>query len=469
MKGATMQGEEICWADAGAIAEAVQNGAVSAENVTAAILERIATIDKKLNAFVTVCAEEALNAARGVDAKRASGKALGPLAGVPVSLKDIILTKDIRTTAGSRLLETFVPDEDALLVSRLKAADAVIIGKTTTPEFCNKTVSDSPLTGETRNPWDLTRTPGGSSSGSAAAVAAGMGPLSIGTDGGGSIRLPAALCGVVGFKPTFGTVPSWPSIPCWDLLGHTGPMARSVADIQRVMAVIGGADPLDRETQIAWKKAPRGKPRVAWARTLDKLRPEPEVARALDAVVGVAKRHAKSCVETTVNWTDPDQQFRVIVLSDIAAALGDKLASEDNRAAMDPMLIQMIEFGQTLKGSDVARAFAWRRAFSRQVLALFENVDILIVPTTPVTAFDLGMLGPRVISGEKTSPYALFNWTWPFNATGQPALSLPVFNDGALPAGIQIIGRPGEDERVLAFARELETQLDSGRTRRPQI
>ncbi len=464
-----MQGEEICWADAGAIAEAVQNGAILAETVATAVLERIAAVDKKLNAFVTVCADEALNAARAVDAKRGGGGALGPLAGVPVSLKDIVLTKDIRTTAGSRLLETFVPDEDALLVSRLKAADAVIIGKTTTPEFCHKTITVSPLTGETRNPWDLSRTPGGSSGGSAAAVAAGMGPLSIGTDGGGSIRLPAALCGVVGFKPTFGAVPSWPSIPCWDLLGHTGPLARSVADIQRVMAVIGGADPLDRETQIAWKKAPRAKPRVAWARTLDNLQAEPGVARALDEVVNAAKRNAKSCSEVSVNWVDADQQFRVIVLSDIAAALGDKLASAENRGAMDPTLIQMIEFGQTLKGSDVARAFAWRRAFSRQVLALFQDFDLLIVPTTPVTAFDLGMLGPRVIAGEKTSPYAWFNWTWPFNATGQPALSLPVFNEGALPAGIQIIGRPGEDERVLAFARELEPQLKSGSRCRPQI
>ncbi|MGE8940420.1 amidase [Leptospira interrogans] len=456
-----MRPEEVSWASTGAIAEAVHSGEISAESVIDATLQQITAMDPKLNAFVTVCADDARMAARAIDARRTEGAPLGALAGVPVSLKDIILTAGIRTTAGSRLKETYVPDQDAVVVSRLKAADAIIIGKTTTPEFCHKTVTDSPLTGTTRNPWDLERTPGGSSGGSAVAVAAGMGPVSLGTDGGGSIRLPAALCGVVGFKPTFGLVPQWPAIPGWDLLGHTGPLARCVADIDLTIRVIAGADPHDPDSRVVQVKPPRGKPRVAWARSLDDLEPEPSVQSVLSTVIAAAKRQSARLDEVTLNWSDPDQQFRIIVLSEFAAAFGDKVSSDADRSLMDPGLIQMIEFGQTFKGADLAHALAWKRSFSRRVLTWFQDYDLLIIPTAPVTAFPLGSSGPRMISGRKTSPHAWFNWTWPFNVTGQPALSMPIIADDGLPAGIQIIGRPGEDALVMGFARHLERSLGS--------
>lgn len=454
-----MRPEEVSWASAGVIAEAVRSGEISAEAVVEATLEQIKTADPTLNAFVTVCADESRATARAIDARRAQGAPLGPMAGVPVSLKDIILTEGIRTTAGSRLKETWVPDQDSVIASRLKAADAIIIGKTTTPEFCHKTVTDSPLTGVTRNPWDLERTPGGSSGGSAVAVAAGMGPISIGTDGGGSIRLPAALCGVVGFKPTFGLVPQWPAIRGWDLLGHAGPLARCVSDVELAMRVIAGADPHDPDSRVAQVKSPRSKPRVAWARSLDDLEPEPVVGTALSKVVAAAKGQSSRIEEVTLNWSDPDQQFRVIVLSEFAAAFAEHLATDADRALMDPGLIQMAEYGQTFTGADLANALAWKRAFSGRILTWFENYDLLIVPTAPVTAFPLGISGPRTICGRKTSPHAWFNWTWPFNITGQPAISLPIAANEALPAGIQIIGRPGEDTLVLSFARQLESIL----------
>ncbi|MCL4767556.1 MAG: amidase [Hyphomicrobiaceae bacterium] len=456
-----MTEEEMSWAGAGAIVEAVRAGEVSAADVVGAILTRISGLDSVLRAFVTVCGEEALAAARAADARRPRGQSLGLLDGVPVSIKDIILTQGIRTTAGSRLQETYVPDIDALVVARLKQAGAIVIGKTATPEYCHKTVTDSPLTGETRNPWDLNRTPGGSSGGSAVAVAAGMGPVSIGTDGGGSIRLPAALCGVAGLKPTTGMVPQWPVTPGWDLLGQTGPLARSVADLQRVMQVIAGPDPRDPDSLFEATKLPRGRPRVAWARSLDDLEAEPDVGSALSATVAAARRISNRLDGVVLNWSDPDQQFRVIACSDLASALGYRLASERDRGAMDPTLVQMLEFGQGLTGSDLARALRWRRMFAARVLTWFQDYDVLIVPTAPVSAFTLGTLGPRIISGRKTSPFAWFNWTWPFNVTGQPALSLPVVSAAELPVGIQIIGRRGEDALVMSFAQQLEKRLRS--------
>lgn len=461
-----MHGEEICWADAGEIVEAVRAGKLTATEVVTAVLQRIEKYDSLLRAFVTVCADDALAAARAADARRSKGEVLGPLDGVPVSIKDIILTKGVRTTAGSRLQADYEPDVDAIVVERLKAAGAIIIGKTTTPEFCHKTITTSPLTGETLNPWDLNRTPGGSSGGSAVALAAGMGPISIGTDGGGSIRLPAALCGIVGLKPTTGLVPQWPTIPGWDLLGHTGPMARSVSDIRLVMDCIAGPDTRDPESLIRPHDEPQRPFRVAWARSLDQLEPEADVAEALEEAVAAANICAGHLDEVRLNWSDPDQQFRVIVLSDLLSALGDKLETAD-REVMDPTLIQMLEFARSLSGSDLARALRWRRLFSARILTWFRDYDILIVPTAPVTAFPLGIIGPRVIAGKKTSPHAWFGWTWPFNATGQPALSLPVIRESSLPVGIQIVGRPGADSMVIAFAEQLEKRLRSNR--RPEL
>lgn len=462
-----MHGEEICWAEAGMIVDAVRDGRISAEEVVHTVLKRIDQLNGVLRAFVTVCGDEAIAAARAADVRRRKGQTLGPLDGVPVSIKDIILTRGICTTAGSKLQESFVPDTDAVVVERLKAAGAIIIGKTATPEYCHKTASDSPLTGETLNPWDLSRTPAGSSSGSAVAVAAGMGPISIGTDGGGSIRLPAALCGVTGLKPTAGLVPQWPVVPGWDMLGHTGPLARSVADLRRVLQVIAGPDTRDPDSLLRQQVPNSGKPRVAWTSSLDDLEPEPDVARGFASAVEAAGQFSSRLDRVVLNWSDPDQYFRAIVLSDLAQALGYRMESDVDRSVMDPNLVQMIEFGQTLKGTDLARALRWRRMFTARVLTWFRDYDILILPTAPVSAFALGSLGPRVISGKKTSPYAWFNWTWPFNVTGQPALSLPVHSPTDLPVGIQIVGRPGEDSLIMEFAGQLEKQLP--RVGRPPI
>jgi aspartyl-tRNA(Asn)/glutamyl-tRNA(Gln) amidotransferase subunit A len=465
-----MRSEDICWLTATALANAIRAGDVSSLDAVRAVLDRIDTVDTRLGAFATVPREAALQAAQDADGRRRRGETLGPLHGVPVSIKDIIYTKGLRTTGGSRLYENFVPDQDAIVVARVKAAGAVILGKTATPEFCHKTVTDSPLLGTTRNPWDTSRTTAGSSGGSAAAVAAGLGPLSIGTDGGGSIRLPAALCGVVGFKPSVGRVPQYPGFAGWDFLGHTGPLARTVEDVGLAIRVIAG--PNGRDPSSLFAPAPPAfvefrRLRVAFARSLNSLDPEPEVdaalATAVDAVLDLGlEPHA-----ARVSWTDPDLLFRVIVTSELAAALGHHLPHDTDR--MDPSLVTMLEFGGSRRATDLVLAFEWRRALTREVFAWFDDYDLMIVPAAPVTAFPLGMIGPTTISGRKTSPYEWFSWTWPFNLSGQPAISLPIWGQGDLPVGIQIVGRPGADELVLAFASALERQLGGPTARRPRL
>jgi aspartyl-tRNA(Asn)/glutamyl-tRNA(Gln) amidotransferase subunit A len=462
-----MRDEEIGWLDAGSIVAGIRAGDLTAERVIEATLDRIEKVNPQLNAFARVTADSARAAARAADKRRTRGQVLGPLDGVPVTIKDILWTKGVVTDGGSRLFADFAPDRDAIVVERLTAAGAIVIGKTTTPEYCHKTTTDSPLHGVTRNPWNLDLTTGGSSGGSAAAVAAGLGAISIGTDGGGSIRLPAALCGVAGLKPSAGRVAQGPGFAGWNMLGHTGPLARTVACLQRTLAVISGAHPADPLSCMATPRPlPTSEPRIAWATSLDALEPEPHVADALARTVETARGlTAERVANVSLRWDDPDLNFRKLIGSDLAGALATHV--EARADVMEPSLVKLVEFGRSLGAVDLARALDWRLDFTARVLAFFADYDLLIVPTAPVTAFSHAVVGPTTIAGRKTSPYAWFGWTWPFNMTGQPALSLPVMSASGLPAGIQIIGRPGEDDLVLAFARRIEHALGPQKLRPP--
>lgn len=464
----SMSDQQIVWATAAQLAGAIRACQLSAVEAVRAVLDRIDRVDPELGAFVTVLRKEALQDAAAADDIQATGRPLGLLHGVPVSIKDILYTKDVRTTAGSFIFENFVPDADAIVVERLKKAGAIVIGKTSTPEFCHKTVTDSPLLGITRNPWDLSRTTGGSSGGSAAAVASGLGPISIGTDGGGSIRLPASLCGVVGFKPSTGRVPQYPGFEGWDFLGHTGPFARAVEDVRLVMDVIAGPDArdpmsLNRPNSSAASREP-GKLRVAVARSLNHLEPEAAVAAGLQRAVAAVRDLGCELVNRQVMWTDPDLQFRVIVAAELASALEPHLPEFEAR--MDPGLVKMVRFGASQSATALVRALQWRRDFTRDLLQFFTDADVLLLPTSPVTAFAADVIGPTTISGRKTSPFDWFSWTWPFNLTGQPAISLPVWTGNGLPVGLQIVGRPGADNVVLNFAAALESRLGANATSR---
>lgn len=458
------------WMTATEIAAAIKAGKVSAVEVVGAVLNRVEQTNGAINAFVAMRAEQAMAEAVQADKLRSEGAPMRPFHGVPISIKDILFTKDMPTTAGSRIFENFTAEQDAIVVERLRAAGAIVIGKTATPEFCHKTVTDSPLQGVTRNPWDVTRTTAGSSGGSAAAVAAGLGAVSVGTDGGGSIRLPAALCGVAGLKPSTGRVPQFPGFAGWDFLGHTGPLARSVADIALTMKVIEGPDSRDvasLRSPLAPKES--GKPlRIAVARTLNHVQPEADILSAWRLAVNAARDMGAVVDEIEVSWTDPDLQFRVIVATELAHALAQYVPAF--RDVMDRTLVKMIQFGAARKASELIEALRWKNEFAARVLGFFEGYDLMIVPASPVVAFSADIIGPNTIAGQQVSVYDWFGWTWPFNITGQPALSLPVWADNTLPAGMQIVGRLGADDLVLRFAQQLEDRLGAhGSRRHPNI
>jgi aspartyl-tRNA(Asn)/glutamyl-tRNA(Gln) amidotransferase subunit A len=450
------------WLTATELAPALRTGKLRSQDLMTAVLDRIRLLNPKINSFVEILSDAAMAEAILADKRQADGATLGPLHGVPVSIKDILYTKSVRTTAGSFAYKDFKPDADAIVVERLRAAGAIVIGKTTTPEFCHKTVTDSPLLGVTRNPWDLSKTTAGSSGGSAAAVAAGMGALSVGTDGGGSIRLPASLCGVVGFKPSAGAVPQYPGFAGWDFLGHTGPFARSVADVELAMSVIAGPDPRDPASLLTARPDKERTPlRVACAYTLSHLEPEADVVSAFRRAIKAAATLTPKVENVTINWTDPDLHFRVIVSTELASALAYLLP--EYRDKLDPTLVKMIEFGMSQNAAALIAALSWKRDFTRKLLSFFDNYDILIVPTSPVTAFSAEIIGPTRIAGRKTSPYEWFGWTWPFNVSGFPALSLPVWADNVMPVGIQVVGRLGADELILKFGGDLEARLGAFR------
>ncbi|HUO65822.1 MAG TPA: amidase family protein, partial [Terriglobales bacterium] len=241
-----MASDDLCWLPALELAALIRGKKVSPVEVTDAVLARIERVNPALNAFCTVTAEEARDAAQAAEVAVMTGEELGALHGVPVSIKDLVFTRRVLTTGGSRLFAEHVPEEDAVCVERLKGAGAVLIGKTSTPEFGHKGVTDSPLFGITRNPWNPSLTPGGSSGGAGAAVAAGLGPLAVGTDGGGSIRIPASFCGIYGLKPSFGRVPQGPGFPGWETFSATGPMTRTVRDAAAMLDAMAGPDDRDR-------------------------------------------------------------------------------------------------------------------------------------------------------------------------------------------------------------------------------
>jgi Asp-tRNA(Asn)/Glu-tRNA(Gln) amidotransferase A subunit family amidase len=437
-----------------------------------ALLDRIAAVNPALNAYCTVAAEEARDAATAAEVALLSGEALGPLHGVPVSVKDLIFTRRLLTTAGSRLLADHVPEEDAVAVERLRGAGAIIVGKTNTPEFGFKGVTDNPLFGATRNPWDLTRTPGGSSGGAAAAVAAGLGPLALGSDGGGSIRIPASFCGIYGLKPSFGRVPSGPGLPGWETLSHTGPLTRTVRDAALMLDVLAGPDDRDRHSL----PAPDGAPflaacdegiaglSVAWSADLGHARVDPEVA---DLCADAAVRfESLGChVEVVVpTWDDPEPIFRTLAAGEAFAAYRDRLEAGERQ--LDPALVELLRFGQSITAEQYLAALLARREFWGEVQRF---LDLLITPTVAVPPFALDALPIREIDGAPVSPLGWTPFTYPFNLTGQPAASVPAgMTASGLPVGLQIVGRRHADRTVLAASAAWEAAAP-WQTRRPAL
>lgn len=470
-----MSEQQICFMPATEIAAACRSGRLSPVEVVDAVLEHIDDVNPRINAIVTLTAELAREQARAAEETLRSGAGAGPLAGVPVTIKDLTVTAGIRTTFGSRAYADHIPQEDALLVSRLRAAGAIILGKTNTPEWGYKGATDNLLFGPTRNPWDLSRIAGGSSGGAAAAVAAGLGPIAEGTDGGGSIRIPASCCGVFGFKPSFGRVPRYPTPNAWSTLTAHGPLARTVRDAALMLNVIAGPSDLDpfaiaepaADYLEAAEQGLRGL-RVAWSPDLGYAAVDPEVRQICEAA---ARRFTDLGCE--VQDADPGgdsvkQAWETIFGANYPLRLGE--AMQQRPDDIDPNLLVRARAWADLSAVDLLTAQVAQTDWYYRVVRFFEQYDLLLTPTLATPPFPIDELGPREIGGATADPY--YDWipfTYPFNLTGNPACSLPCgFTASGLPVGLQVVGRRLADSTVMAAAAAFEQQQPWA-ARRPPI
>ncbi len=443
---------------------AIKKKTLSPREIVEALLARVEKINPKVNAYCTVVPEMALEAAKKAEAEIRQGGKLGPLHGIPVSIKDLTLTAGIRTTFGSKIFEHHVPTEDALIVQRLKAAGAIVIGKTNTPEFGAGANTYNAVFGATRNPWKLSHTCGGSSGGAAVALACGLGPLATGSDLGGSLRIPASFCGVVGFRTSAGRVPIYPSLMGWDTLAVEGPMARTVGDTALMLSVIAGADdrspislPGDGREFLAAVEHPdiRGF-KVAWSADL-KVSP---VDREIEAVAGAAAKRFTE-LGCTVEQAEPDFS-RVREIIHVTRALrmvtlhAEKL--EKWRDQMNSNLVWNIEKGFPLTAQQVGMAEKERTALYHRVRQFFERYDLLLTPTVPVPPFPVEMPYPQEINGKPINNYQEWLYlTYAITVTGLPAISVPCgWTAEGLPVGLQIVGRRLGEATVLRAAAAFE-------------
>ena len=467
-----MNDSTLCWISASELAPAIARKKVSPVEVVDAVLARIDTL-KQLNAYVTLDAERARQAAKAAErAVMRRGARLGPLHGVPFSVKDLIITKGVRTTFGTPLYRDNVPTEDAPSVERLKAAGAIMLGKTNTPTLGWVGVTDNLLFGVTRNPWSLGHTPGGSSGGAGAAVAAGLAPLAIGTDGGGSIRKPAAWCGIFGLKASWGRIPVYPHGAAWSL-SHAGPMTRTVKDAALMMNVCAGPDERDQYSlppaDVDYVKALKGSLkglRLAWSETLG-IAPavDPEV-RDATAKAARAFRELGCRVESIEpTWPSPYDCWRTIFLGGIAARLAPYL---DRRDQIDPGLLPIVEEATTYPPTKYVQAWFDRLAWWRHARAFFERYDLLLTPTVACAPLRIGELYPAEIGGVAVGREAASVFTFIFNMTGQPAATVPCgFTKAGLPIGLQIIGRRFDDVTVLRASAAFEAARPWAQRRPP--
>jgi aspartyl-tRNA(Asn)/glutamyl-tRNA(Gln) amidotransferase subunit A len=458
-----MAADDLLWRSALDLAELIRTKQVSPIEVVDLVLARVEALNPRLNAFCSVAADAARTAAREAEIAVVKGEPLGPLHGVPFSVKDVLDTRGIPTTHGSHLFADSIPDRDAVAVARLREGRAVIVGKTATSEFGHKAVTESPLFGIARNPWDLACTPGGSSGGAAAAVASGLAPIALGTDGGGSIRIPAAFCGVFGFKPSYGRVPVHPASPGWSHVSHVGPIARTVRDAAAVLDVIAGADDRDRHSLPgstgpyldACDDVVKGL-HVAWSADLGYAAVDPEVRAACENAA--AEFESLGCHVEVVSpgWENPEEWFRTLLAAQFYGAWSDRLPGDELR--MDPSLVSFIRKGGAVTARDYLTAAAAVEAYWEEVRGFLERFDLLLTPTVAVSPFAAGAAPPREIAGEAISVLGWMPFTYPFNLTGQPAASVPVgFGEAGLPIGLQIVGRRHADRTVLAAAHAFET------------
>jgi aspartyl-tRNA(Asn)/glutamyl-tRNA(Gln) amidotransferase subunit A len=467
MAFAELRADEYAALSARALGRLVADSRVSPVQLMELALTLAKAIEPKINAYVSFLEPLARSVAEEREREARAGHLRSALHGVPIAVKDNFYLKGFPLARGSRTSPDYTPHENAPMVQRLIDAGTIIIGKTTTPEFGWKGTGISPLTGITRNPWNTERNSGGSSAGSAATVAAGAVPIAIGTDAGGSIRIPAAFCGVPGFKPTLGRIPVWPGTVT-ETLSHAGPLTRFVDDIVLTLDLTAGPDardPLSFSSTGAsdaerWDRLRRGTLKIGLMSAPFGIRPE----RAVEAVIAAALAEITAAVparysDGAIEAPLPRDVFEALWVT--GRGLGYEKLFSQHAAIMDPGLVRLGPLAQAYSLSRFFEAIGNRRSFVSAAFKLFDSVDLLLMPTMPIVAFDAGAEVPP--GGDAEAPLPWITWTpytYPFNLSGQPAISLPcgLAPDG-VPVAVQIVGPFGSDALVLAFALEVETAL----------
>ncbi|HXV63595.1 MAG TPA: amidase [Vicinamibacteria bacterium] len=458
-----MSPSPLCFLPARELARLVRVKEVSAVELLQAHLDQIERVNPKVNAIVTLVPELARERARLLDERAMRGESLGPLHGIPLAVKDLERTRGIRTTFGSRIYENHVPERSALFVERLEAAGAVVLGKTNTPEFGAGSQTFNSVFGRTRNPYDPTRTCGGSSGGAAVALACGMVPLADGSDLGGSLRNPAAFCNVVGLRPSPGRVPRYPVVDPWNSLNVLGPMARTVADVGLLLSVMAGPDPRDpialAERGEVFRESLeqdfRGT-RIAWSPDLDGFPVAREIVEALEDSLPVFSE-----LGCEVERASPDLRWAPEIFQTLRAhgfALAHAHELEEHRALMKDTVIWNIEKGLALTASELMRAERGRAALFHRMREFMETYEFLLLPVTQVLPFPIEVEWVREIEGVTMETY--IDWMkscYFISLTAQPALSVPAgFSEAGLPVGLQIVGRHRRELDVLRLAHAFE-------------
>src|SRR3984957_10002573 len=468
-------GSSVCFMSTVEMARLIRTKQMSAREALAAHLKQIERVNPKVNAIVTLVPEMAADAAAKADDKQARKETLGPLHGLPVAHKDLMETRGIRTTFGSPLYKDYIPTEDDLIVERLRRAGAITIGKTNTPEFGAGSQTFNKVFGATHNPYDLTKTCGGSSGGAAVALACGMVPVADGSDTGGSLRNPAAFCNVVGFRPSIGRVPNPKAAFAWSTLSTSGCLGRSVGDLALALSTIAGPDA--RAPQSIEEPGERfARPlersfkgvRVAWFKNLGGVPFDPRVRAVVDG-----HRKTFESLGCIVEEAEPDFalaeiSFRILRAWTSANAYAARL--KEHPDAFKDTLKGEIEEGLRLTGNDVARAETAHAQLWRHFQAFLEKYEYFVLPTTQLPAFDINTPYPAEMAGVKFDNY--IDWMkscWYISATGNPAASVPGgFTPEGLPVGVQIVGRNRQDFSVLQLAQGFEQATGFGR-RRPGV
>ena len=458
-----MHDTSICFLTAAEIAKKIRKGEISAVQTMEAHLAQIERINPQVNAIVTLVPELALEEARKADEKQAKGGNIGPLHGLPVAHKDLVPTKGIRTTFGSLVFQDFIPEEDALLVERLREGGAIMLGKTNTPEFGAGSQTFNRVFGVTRNPYDLSKTCGGSSGGAAVSVACRMLPIADGSDLGGSLRNPTNYCNVVGFRPSVGRVPSWPNESGWNSFAVDGPIARTVEDTALMLSVLAGPDSrspicLPESGSIFLKSLERNLKgvRIAWSPDLGGLPVDSRVTETLEAQRHVFEDLGCVVEEGFPDFSDADEIFKTFRAWFYELKLASLLP--EHRKKFKETVVWNIESGMKLSGPELGRAEVKRTALFHRVREFMQDYDFLALPVSQVPPFPVEQEYVSEINGLQMGTY--LDWMrscYFISVTGQPAISVPCgFTAEGLPVGLQLVGRPQDDLGVLQLANAFE-------------